>query len=515
MKKVLNVFKKHKALTFICLVIAVLLVVALLRPQNPTARYAEDIVAKRDIVTYNSFVGNVGFTNELNALSKASAQILEVFVEVGDAVSKGDAIARLDSETIEYNISQKELALKNQKIANEYALADAQRAYDNFKYTLDNGLNSTLNNVKNQKTSAEENLEKLTDSFNDYIDALEVAEGNAHDLVNSRNEYRAAVESYDRYKLFVDKKKAELDASENMSEEDIKAYEIYLSNFEDYASKVSLKYADYEKNVKRYGDGRDVTFKTIVDNLDAATTAYKNACEAYDSVKLQLDQQLASYEAALNKAKDTLSLESGERELQNLKDALEDYTVTAPCDGIITSLNLTKGNMTSAGTVAATISNLDELEITIKVDEYSVLNTKVGKEVEIYIDSIERTYTGTITWLANNATIANGVSYFEATVEFNADEYVRGGMSVEVRLVRSESLGAISLSVDAVNYRKDNTAFVYVMGEDGELVEKNVLLGVSDGIYIEITEGLSEGDSVMYVPSIGMVFPMMGTDFGG
>lgn len=515
MKKVLNVFKKHKFLTVICLVVVVLLVAALLRPQNPTAGYAEDIAAKRDIVTYNSFVGNVGFTNELNALSKASAQILDVFVEVGDTVSKGDAIAKLDSETIEYNISQRELALNNQKIANEHTLADAQRAYDNFKYAFDNGLNATLNNAKNQKTSAEDNLEKLTDSFNDYIDALEVAEGNAHDLVNARNEYREALESYGSYKLFVDEKKAELDASDSTSEEDVKEYEIYLSNLEDYASKVSSKYDDYEKNVKRYGDGRDMTFKTIVDNLDAATTAYKNACEAYDAVKLQIDQQLVSYEAALNKAKDTLSLESSEKELQNLKDTLADYTVTAPCDGIITSLNLSEGNMTSAGTVAATISNLDELEINIKVDEYSILNTKVGKEVEIYIDSIERTYTGTITWLANNATIANGVSYFEATVEFNADEYVRGGMSVEVRLVRSESLDAVSLSVDAVNYRKDNTAFVYIQGEDGELVEKSISLGVSDGIYIEITEGLSEGDSVMYVPSVGLIFPMMGAEFGG
>ncbi len=510
MKKVLNVFKKHKVLTVICVVVAVLLVAALFRPQSPTAGYTEDIAAKRDIVTYNSFVGNVGFTNELNALSKASAQILDVFVEVGDAVSEGDAIAKLDSETIEYNISQKELALNNQKIANEHTLADAQRAYDNFKYALDNGLNSTLNNVKNQKTAAEDNLEKLTDSFNDYIDALEDAVGDSNDLVNARKEYRNALEKYDEYKLFVDEKKAELDAAESVSQEDAKAYERYLRNLEDYASQVASKYAEYEEIVKNYGEHHDQVLKTIVDNLDAATTAYENACEAYDAVKLQIDQQLASYEAALNKAKDTLSLESMEKDLRNLKDTLADYTVTAPCDGIITSLNLTEGNMTSAGTVAATISNLDELEITIKVDEYSILNTKVGKDVEIYIDSIDRTYTGTITWLANNATIANGVSYFEATVEFNADEYVRGGMSVEVRLVRSESLGAISLAVDAINYRKDNTAFVYVMGEDGELVEKNVSLGVSDGIYIEITEGLSEGDAVWYVPSFGLIFPMMG-----
>ena len=166
--------------------------------------------------------------------------------------------------------------------------------------------------------------------------------------------------------------------------------------------------------------------------------------------------------------------------------------------------------MTAAGSVAATVSNLGELDITIKIDEYSILNTEVGKNVLIYIDSIGRTYEGIITWIANNATIAQGVSYFEATVEFSADEYVRGGMSVEVRLTSAESLGAVSVSVDAINYRKDNTAFVYVADGNGALVERNVSLGTSDGIYVEITEGVTDGEKIFYVPGIEFPFPVMG-----
>lgn len=502
MKKFANWVKKHKALTFFVAVALVAVLVFLFVPKNESAGYTEEIAAHRDIVTYNSFVGNVGFTEEMNVLSMASAKITEVLFEVGDHVSKGDVIAKLDSENLEHNIKQTELALETQRKANEHALADAQRAYDNFKYTLDNGLNSTLNNVKVQKANAEKNLNTLMDSFDDYIEMLESTLEHyplASGMIDAKNAYYDAKDIYDEYKTFVEDKRAQF--GDSPTEEESRELEKYINLLEERKVALENAYADYETAINNYADYNDASFKVVVDNLENATTAYNNACEAYNSVELQLDQQLASYEAALNKAKDTLTLESAENDLKKLKDTLEDYSVTAPCNGIITSLNLDEGNMTAAGSVAATVSNLAELEISIKVDEYSILNTQVGKEVDIYIDSIDRVYKGVITYVASNATIEGGVSYFKATVEFNADEYVRGGMSVEVRLVKTQSLGAVSVAVDAVEYRDDNTAYVLVYGADGHLEERNVTLGVSDGIHIEITDGLAEGDKIYYIPS--------------
>ncbi|MBR2432856.1 MAG: efflux RND transporter periplasmic adaptor subunit, partial [Clostridia bacterium] len=497
-----------------CLVMAVLLVVILLRPKDPSVGYSEDVAEKRDIVTYNSFVGNVGFTTEMNALSMASAQITEVVVDVGDAVSKGDLIATLDSEMLEKNIEKSELALETQKKANEHSIADAQRAYDNFKYALDNGLNSSLNNVKIQLENAEKNYNTLLDSFNSYLDDMEALISSGYETaasvtVDARKEYRRLLSECDYYEGIIaeyTEKYAE-DGLSDAEKDEIGKYELHLGSLKEKAA-TALDY--YKESAKNYADKNDRNFKSIVDNLENALIGLNNAKEGYASAELQIEQQLESYEATIRKLEDTLSLESAEKDLENLKKTLEDYRVVAPCDGIVTSLNLDEGNMTAAGSIAATVSNLEDLEITIKVDEYSILNTKIGKDVVIYIDSIGRTYNGTITWIASNATIANGVSYFEATVEFKADEYVRGGMSVEVRLTKSEALGAVSVVVDAVNYRDDNTAFVYVVGEDGHLVEKNVSLGVSDGIHIEITEGLNEGDKVKYVPSFSLIFPMMG-----
>lgn len=520
MKKLARVIKKHKFLTVICLLAVALLIVMVTAPKNPAAGYAEETVSVRNIVTYNSFVGNVGFTTEMNVLSKASAEIIEVFVEAGDSVSKGDVIATLDSEAIEKNIEKTEISLKNQKTANEHSLADAQRAYDNFKYALDNGLNSTLNGAGTQLESAQKNYDTLLDSYTDYLDRLEVllfsgGETDAVVVIDARRAYHDAVEEYEYLKKVIEKKSEEYENSEMVSDRDAHSLKRYKERLAELEENVSFTRAEYERIVRNYADNNDSNFKTIVDNLENAIIALDNATENYNAVELQINQQLTSYEAALKKAQDTLTLESAEKELQNLKDTLEDYKIVSPCDGIVTSLGIEEGNMTAAGSIVATVSELDEFEISIKVDEYSILNTKVGKDVTIYIDSIGRTYNGKITWIANNATIANGVSYFEATVEFSADEYVRGGMSVEVRLKNEESIDAVSVSVDAVNYRKDNTSYVYVLNAEGDIEEKDVSLGVSDGIYVEITEGLSEGDKILCVPGFSFVMLMPGGDFGG
>ncbi len=508
MKKFWGAIKKHKFVTAIAVIAAVVLFITLFAPKNPTAGYVQETVEKRDIATYNSFVGNVGFTTEMNALSKASAEITEVLLDIGDSVSKGDVIARLDSETLEDNIEKTELALKTQQTANSHTIADAQRAYDDFKYTLDNGLNANLNNVQTQRDNAKKALDKLEEALEDYLDNLEDAvsagaASGASVLIADRNAYEKAEKEYDDFKVTYE-------AMANDPDADPKILESYGKVLEDYKASMERARVAYETSLDNYCDNQDSTLKTIVNNVEDATTAYNAACSAYDSVKLQLDQQLIALESTLNKAKDTLSLESAEKDLQMLKDTLKNYQIVAPCDGIITALNIDEGNMAVAGSVAATVSNLGELDITIKIDEYSILNTEVGKKVVVYIDSIKRTYEGTITWIANNATIAQGVSYFEATVEFTADEYVRGGMSVEVRLTSSESLGAISVSVDAVNYRENNTAYVYVSDGVGGLVERDVSLGNSDGLYVEITDGISEGDSVFYIPGFEFPFPMMG-----
>ena len=269
MKKVIRVIKTHKFITAICIIAIAVAGVIYFAPKDPTLGYTEEIAATRDIVTYNSFVGNVGFMTEMNVLSKASAEILEVKVEAGDSVSKGDIIAVLDGEAIEKNIEKAEISLKNQKTANEHSLADAQRAYDNFKYALDNGLNSTLNSSRIQLESAQKNYDTLLTSFNDYADNLEemLKNGYGNDaraMIDARNDYHNAVSEFEYLESVIAQK---TEAFETLTEQEKYFLERYKENLYELENKVKATREEYETRVKNYADNNDSNFKTIVDNL--------------------------------------------------------------------------------------------------------------------------------------------------------------------------------------------------------------------------------------------------------
>lgn len=150
------------------------------------------------------------------------------------------------------------------------------------------------------------------------------------------------------------------------------------------------------------------------------------------------------------------------------------------------------------GMPIATIANLDTMQVSIKVDEYAIKNVSVGSPVKIYIDALEKDYEGTLIEVDRTATVEGGVSYFNAKVSFMPDEAVKSGMSVEVKLTRVDERDVVSLSQNSLQYHEDNTAYIYVKDENGKMVEKTLELGASDGIYVQITEGLSEGDKIFY-----------------
>lgn len=248
--------------------------------------------------------------------------------------------------------------------------------------------------------------------------------------------------------------------------------------------------------------------------IDSAQTSYDTAVKNYEVTKLSVEQQLETYKAALDKTKGTANTAGTELELQQLKDSLADYTIYAPCDGTVTALNITEGSMVSNGASVATISNLSTMKVAINVDEYSILDTGAGSSVTIMIDSIGKSYEGTITRVSDIASLNNGVSYFEATVDFTADEHVKSGMSVEVRLTSTDRKGILTVSADALHYNDDNTAYVLVKNGDSQEV-RGVETGVTDGNYVEILSGLEAEDIVLVAPSAGSMFPGPGPGMRG
>lgn len=515
--------KKHKIITII-IIVAVLIAAKSLLFKDEAQGYVQETAEKRDIVTYNSFVGNVAPASDIELTAQTTEEVTEVLVKKGDKVKAGDIIAKLDTTTIDYNIKLQEANLKSAKQSNKYNISDAKRGYENYKDTIDQGLNASLESARTQMESAEKALE---DTKEKYEEAKKTVEDGSHESIQSlylqrEQAYRAYDSARDTasdaYSYYREARDAYL-AAQAAADAAAKAENSDLTNVEKLQDTASqLKSAMLSAETQMNSADRSVTNakgsyddactaynnakKSILDNLEdaieSAQTSYDTAAKNFEITNLQVNQQLESYEAAYDKTKALSDVSAAEIQLAQLKASRDDYIIKAPASGTVTSLSLEKGETITMGMPMAEISDLEGMQVEIKVDEYTVKNVKISDPVKIYIDALEKEYEGTLVEVDKTATVEGGVSYFNAKVSFSPDEEVKSGMSVEVKVTRVNEPDTVSVTQNSLQYRDDNTAYIYVKDESGKLTEKTLTLGASDGVYVQVTEGLSEGDVIFY-----------------
>lgn len=438
-------------------------------------QYLQAVVENRDIVSYLEFSGNIEATDVSGVYTSVTAQVTEVAVEEGDRVEAGDVIAVLDSSDVEYNIALQEANLKQAQLTDSYNIQDSRTSLDHLNTQLEEGLNSTLNTAQETLLSAQENYRDAVEAYNQAKKELE--EGTNQSVVSARQSVASAQASYDSA--------AEQNEDHLITDEALATYAVTLSNAQE-----SLRLAQ---------ETAEQEVEDSYDSMIAAQEALADAERDYSAAELSMDQNVQTSEQTLEKTQALASQEASKLELEHLKESLDDYTIVAPISGYVTSLSLKEGEFTSGATAVAEVTSFDTMQAEIKISEYDVAKVKEGDAVSIHVDALDRDYEGTIARISRTATVENEVSYLDATVEFEADDQVRDGLSAEIRLIRQQELGVPALPSEAVSYNDDNSAFVYIRDDAGKVVTQPVTLGATDGTWVQVTDGVKAGDTILYI----------------
>ncbi|MDO9493541.1 efflux RND transporter periplasmic adaptor subunit [Acetobacterium sp.] len=171
--------------------------------------------------------------------------------------------------------------------------------------------------------------------------------------------------------------------------------------------------------------------------------------------------------------------------------------VTATVAGEVAEIYYDEDDTVAAGGKIMEIVDFINLQVSIKVDEYQLSTLAVGAPVTINIDSIGRSIQGSVSEISREAKNENGVAYFTAIVDFQGDTQIRIGMNAEVVIVKEKAENAVTVPVDAIQFGADNESFVLVKGESENPQQRPVITGITDGINIQITEGLTENEVVL------------------
>jgi HlyD family secretion protein len=224
---------------------------------------------------------------------------------------------------------------------------------------------------------------------------------------------------------------------------------------------------------------------------------YDASKQAYDQARIQLE--LARERLALTK----------EGKIARAKGGM-DSVIRAPASGTVLKRLVNPGDpvvpLTSyqAGTPLMTVADMGTLMFKGTVDEIDVGKLAEGMPVRIKIGALpDAKITGRLTRIAPQATEKEGTTLFdvEATIDNPGDVTLRAGYSANAEVVIEEKSDVLVLPERLVTFEKGKS-FVEVPGNGPEAqpVKREVRVGLSDGLKLEIVSGLAEGDEVVQRP---------------
>lgn len=151
--------------------------------------------------------------------------------------------------------------------------------------------------------------------------------------------------------------------------------------------------------------------------------------------------------------------------------------------------------------VAFTVANGDKMKVTMNVDELDIMTMQVGLSAEITLDAVTgKNFTGEITSVSATASSSNGSSQYPVEITFDKSDEMLSGMNASVEVIINEVNDVLTIPLVAVT-DEGRSSYVYTEYNEstGELSGKTeVTLGMSDESSVEVTEGLSEGDTIYY-----------------
>ena len=221
-------------------------------------------------------------------------------------------------------------------------------------------------------------------------------------------------------------------------------------------------------------------------------------------------QQFDNVELNYNQAK--LDVSNSKSDLQIIRlgskggSASANTNIRATVAGTVLEIPVEKGdqviasNSFNAGTTVATIADLNKMIFEGKVDEAEVGKLVIGMPLEVNLGAVEdKSLKAKLKFIAPKGNEEQGAVQFkiEADLFLNDSIFVRAGYSANASLVleRKDSVMAISESLLQFD-TKTEEPYVEIEVGDQKFERKDIEIGISDGVNVEIITGISEDDKI-------------------
>ena len=222
------------------------------------------------------------------------------------------------------------------------------------------------------------------------------------------------------------------------------------------------------------------------------------SAEEYDQVRQAYNQAKEERDAAqesLEVIRDGVSKSNASSSSTLIRSTINGLILDVP---VKVGNSVILSNTFNDGTTIATVADMRDLIFDGNIDETEVGKLSEGMPVRITVGALEGfVFDAVLEYIAPKAVEEGGAKRFEikASVSIPEGQTVRSGYSANAEIVLQKAEQVISIPESAVEFKNDST-FVYILGDDGAYSRKAIATGISDGINIELKEGLTTADKV-------------------
>ncbi len=238
---------------------------------------------------------------------------------------------------------------------------------------------------------------------------------------------------------------------------------------------------NYERQSTLFGKG--VISKT---DLERAQVSYDQAKQAYAAANKRFDIVKTGTTSGLSSSANTM--------------------IRATVSGMVLEVPVEVGNQViesntfNEGTTIAAIADVDKMIFEGKVDESEVGKIKENLPLEITVGAIEnKVFDAVLDYIAPKGKEENGAIQFEikGTLKKSDTVFIRAGLSANASIILAKADSVLALKEALVQFDGDTKKpFVEVETADQQFERKDVELGVSDGIFVEVKSGVTTADKV-------------------
>ena len=315
-----------------------------------------------------------------------------------------------------------------------------------------------------------------------------------------------------------DENAAALDVAESARNDAQIAYQNAKSAYEDYKTQkpTAPTMNDVNSGSTSEGSAADSIFsdssESVTNNssdttVTADTSALEAELEKASNTLAELQSRLSSQQAVAESDPSAVTAEEKEKmEITNNLSELDQMSaqelveaakkgIKADFNGVITKVSVVEGATTALGTELFTLQNTDKVDVNVNVSKYDYDKVKEGQSAEITLAG--KTYEGEVTNISHIATQnEKGASLISADVRIkNPDEDIFFGVDAKVTIHAEEADDVVVLPAEVVNIGKTGS-FCYVI-ENGVITKKDITTGISSDEYVEVLDGIQEGDEVI------------------